>query len=157
MVFSGVFVGLTPPFLMGSMPMTRAALLLAASLVFITSAQTADEPKQGPADLERKLHGEWKGGPCEGDWTFAPDGTYKVQHDSPGNNKLTGAWEVWWNALPPTLVLTCKTSDDPDHIKVGGKAEVKLIQLDDDALAYQYLSQYQQPGGHTDRFKRVKK
>ena len=54
--------------------MIRAALIIVASLAFITSAQTADKPKEGPADLERKLHGEWKGGACEGDWTIAPDG-----------------------------------------------------------------------------------
>jgi hypothetical protein len=137
--------------------MIRTGVFLVASLVFIASARTADKPNAGPADLERKLHGEWKGGLCDGDWTFSPDGTYKVQRYSPGNNKLTGTWEVRWNALPPTLVLTCKTSDAPDRIKVGEKTEVKLIQLDDDALAYQYLSQYQQLGGHMDHFKRVKK
>ena len=135
--------------------MIRTAVFLAASLVVISAAQTADKPKEAPVALERKLHGEWKGGPCQGDWTFASDGTYEVQHYSPGNNRLTGTWEVRWNALPPTLVLTCKTSDAPDRIKVGEKTEVKLIQLDDNALAYQYLSQYQHPGGHTDRFKRV--
>ena len=136
--------------------MIRMAVILAALLVFNTPAQPADPPKDSSVTLERKLHGEWKGGPCEGDWTFAPDGTYKVRNYTPGNNNLTGAWEVQWNALPPTLVLTCKTSDDPDRFKVGEKTEVKLIQLDDNVLAYQYLSQYQQPGGHTDRFTRVK-
>jgi len=137
--------------------MIRVAVILVASLVFVTPARTADPPKESPVALERKLHGEWKGGPCEGDWAFAPDGTYKVKNYSPGGNKLAGTWEVRWDALPPTLVLTCKTSDDPVHVKVGEKTEVKLIQLDDEALAYQYLSQYRQPGGHTDRFKRVTK
>ena len=137
--------------------MTRTAAILAASLVFIASARTDDKPKQGPADLERKLHGKWKGGACQGDWTFAPDGTYEVDHYSPGNNKLAGTWAVRWDALPPTLILTCKTSDAPDRIKIGEKKEVKLLELDDDVLAYQYFSQYQKPGGHTNRFERVKK
>ena len=57
--------------------------VLALALVLIATAQTADKPKEGPADLERKLHGEWEGGPCEGDWTFSPDGTYQVQRYSP--------------------------------------------------------------------------
>ena len=119
--------------------MLRTAVFLAASLVLITSAQTADKPKEGPATLEQKLHGEWIGGPCEGELTLGADGTFERRHYSPGDNKLTGTWEVRWNALPPTLVLACKTSDDPDF--VGKTSEVKLIQLDDEALAYQY------PGG----------
>jgi len=137
--------------------MIRTSVFLFVAIVFITSAQAADQPKEALVALERKLHGEWKGGPCQGDWTFAPDGTYELQHYSPGNNKLAGTWEVRWDALPPTLIFTCTTSDAPDRIKVGEKTEVKLTQLDDDSLAYQYLSQYQHPGGHTDRFKRVKK
>ena len=59
--------------------MNRTVVILAASLVCASSAQPADVPQDGPASLERKLHGEWKGGACMGDWTFAPDGTYKVQ------------------------------------------------------------------------------
>jgi hypothetical protein len=131
--------------------MIRMVGTLVASLVLITSAQTADQLKQSPVALERKLHGEWQGGACAGDWTFAPDGTYKVQRYSPGNNKLTGTWEVRWNALPPTLVLTRKTSDAPDRIKIGETLEVKLIQLDDEELAYQY------PGEQPTRYTRVQK
>ena len=50
--------------------MIRTAVLLAASLVVITSAHTADKPKEAPAALERKLHGAWEGGPCIGELTF---------------------------------------------------------------------------------------
>lgn len=134
--------------------MIRTAVLLAASLVFITStsAQTADKPKETPVALERMLHGEWKGPACGGDWTFGADGNFEVQHYSPGGNQLAGTWEVRCNALPPTLVRTCKTSDDPGF--VGKTWEVKLIQLDDEALAYQYPDQH--PGGHTVRYTRVK-
>jgi hypothetical protein len=134
--------------------MIRTAVLLAASLVFITSifsAQTADKPKESPVALERKLHGEWKGkGGCVGDLTLRADGTFERQHFSPGNNQLTGTWDVRWNALQPTLFLTCKTSDAPDRIKVGMTWEIKLIQLDDEDLAYQY------PDGNTVRYTRVK-
>jgi hypothetical protein len=123
--------------------MIRILVILAASLVCITSAQTADLPSDTPVVLERKLHGSWKGPACGGDWTFSSDGTY-----------LSGTWEVKWNALPPTLVYTCKTSDAPDRIKVGETSAVKLIQLDDDTLAWQHLDQY--PNGHTVRYERVK-
>lgn len=139
--------------------MIRTAVFLAASLVFITSAHTADEPQEVPlvADantpfaLERKLHGDWKGPACGGDWTFAADGTYVAEHYSPGDNKLSGTWKVRWNALPPMLILNCKTSDDPDGLPAGQTWEVKLVQLDDETLAYQWP---EDPSGHTVRFTR---
>src|SRR6476659_5945434 len=100
--------------------MVRMAVLLAASLVFITFAQTVDKPKETPVALERKLHGAWIAeGDCVGDLTLRADGTFERQHYSPGNNKLAGTWEVRWKALPPTLVLTCKTSDESDRFSVG--------------------------------------
>ncbi len=129
--------------------MIRMALLLAASLVPLTSAHTTEKQKEGAAALERKLHGQWKGGACLGDWTFRADGTFELRHYTPGNNKLTGTWEVRWNALPPTLMTTCKASDHSDY--VGKTWEVKLIQLDDEALALQHQ------GGATTRYERVKK
>jgi RNA polymerase sigma factor (sigma-70 family) len=97
------------------------------------------KPGKDLAALEQKLHGEWKGGPCNGELTMRADGTFERHHYSPGNNHLTGAWEVRWNALPPTLALTCKTSDRPDF--VGRTLEVKLIHLDDQALVYQFPDQ----------------
>ena len=54
--------------------MIRTAVILAASLVLITPAQTADNPKEGTAALERKLHGEWIGGPCVGELILGADG-----------------------------------------------------------------------------------
>ena len=125
--------------------MIRTAVLIAASLILITSAQPADTPREVPVALERKLHGEWKGPACGGDWNFAPDGTYQVQHYTPGNNKLTGTWVVRWDALPPTLVLNVKTSDAPERIKVGEVWEVKLVRLDDEELAYEWPKNPGQP------------
>src|SRR5688572_25898464 len=94
-------------------------LLLLASLAFITSAQTArtaDKPREPLVALEKKLHGMWESGrDCVGDLTLRADGTFERLHYSPGNNKLTGTWELRWNALPPTLVLTCKDSDERDR------------------------------------------
>lgn len=135
--------------------MVRTAVLLAASLVFIASAQTADtQPKDPLVALERKLHGEWKGGLCMGELTLRADGTFERQHYTPGSIALTGTWEVRWKSLPPTLALTCKTSDEPGRRDVGKTSEVKLVQLDDEALAYEdpeYL------GGQPVRYTRVKK
>jgi hypothetical protein len=64
------------------------------------------------------------------------DGTYERIHYGPGNKTVAGTWAVRWDALPPTLVLACKTSDDPESI--GKTGNVKLVQLDDEGLGYQY-------------------
>src|SRR5262245_25215532 len=99
--------------------MIRMAILTVASLAVIASTQRADPPKPGPVNLERKLHGWWQGPACGGEWMVGPDSTFEARHYSPGNNTLTGTWAVRWDALPPTWVLTIKTSDAPDRIKVG--------------------------------------
>jgi hypothetical protein len=92
------------------------------------------------AALQSKLRGAWKGnGPCDGNLVLEAGGTYQRQHFSPGNNSLSGTWTVRWDALPPTLVLVCATADDPDY--VGKTTEVKLLQLNDASLTYQYSGQ----------------
>jgi uncharacterized protein (TIGR03067 family) len=123
-----------------SLQTIRTALILAASLLFITPpfttpVQSADKPGEAPASPGQKLIGGWEGGPCEGDWIYRPDGTFQARSYSPGGNRLAGTWEVKMDALPPTLVRTCKTSDDSGL--VGKTWEVKLVQLDDKALACQ--------------------
>jgi hypothetical protein len=138
--------------------MIRMAALLAASLVFVTSAQSADKPKETAIALEKKLLGGWQGPACGGDCTFNADGTFEVKHFTPGNNTLAGTWSIRWNALPLTLVLTCNTSDfkkkdpsRPEYEHLGKALEVKLLQLDSENFAYQ------QAGGQPIRFTRVKK
>jgi hypothetical protein len=92
------------------------------------------------AALEQKLLGRWWGGPCEGNYTFNPDGTFILQNFTPGQNTLTGTWSLHWDALPPTLLLTCKTSDfkkkDPQRVDefIGKAVEVKLLELNNDAF-----------------------
>ena len=83
---------------MSSTHMIRAATLIALSLVLIASSPAADKPQESQGALERKLHGEWKGPACGGDWTYKADGTFNVVHYSPGGNTLSGTWEVRWNA-----------------------------------------------------------
>jgi uncharacterized protein (TIGR03067 family) len=139
--------------------MTTTAAFLAASLIILNSTPAEEEPQgrqpapqaTAPVPLERKLYGEWQGPACGGDWTYAADGTFTAQRYSPGNNRLSGIWEVNWDALPPTLTRTCTSSDDPDL--VGKKWEVKVVQLDSEALAYQYPDQH--PAGHTVRYTRI--
>lgn len=99
--------------------------------------------------LERKLHGTWRGkGPCDGELTLRADGTYERRLHGPGGNNSSGRWEVLWDALPPTLVLNCTTSDDPTYIR---QEVVKVVQLDDEGLAFRYA------GSAMSRFARVRK
>lgn len=100
----------------------------------------AEEPRQDLAALEEKLHGAWDGqGPCDGGLLLRADGTYERTRFGPAGSNATGTWELRWDALPPTLVLTYATFDDPDY--VGTTYEVKLIQLDDENLVLRYASQ----------------
>jgi hypothetical protein len=116
--------------------MIGIAALFAASLLPATPPPTAGGAQDGrPVALERKLHGTWKGGACVGTLTLRPNGTFERRHYSPGGNTLTGTWAVRWDALPPTLTLTCKDADYAGY--VGTTEEVKLVQLDDAALAWQ--------------------
>ena len=93
--------------------------------------------------LEKKLLGTWYGPACGGDYTFNSDGTFDLKHFTPGGNTVTGTWSLRWDALPPTLVLMCKTSDftkkDPsrDEYKyVGNALELKLLELDSDTFTF---------------------
>jgi len=85
--------------------------------------------------LEKKLHGEWKGGPGVGEIVFRPDGTFERRNYSPGNHTLKGDWTLQWKALPPTLVLKCKESTNPKF--VVSELSVSLVRLNDDEFAYQ--------------------
>lgn len=119
----------------------NTVIAISATLLFGSLDQrvVVEEQENSPVTLEKKLHGEWKGGPCMGDWTFDKDGGFALKNYSPGGNNFTGAWKVRWDALPPTLVLTFKTSDAPNHFKVGDTWKVKLIQVDDKTIGYARL------------------
>jgi hypothetical protein len=56
---------------------------------------------------------------------------------------------VRWDALPPTLVLTCKTCEIQEL--VGKTTEVKLSKLDDRSLAIEYANPNGSPSGHYTR------
>jgi hypothetical protein len=111
--------------------------------------ETATKPRDGPVALEKKLHGSWRDdNPCPGGQLILhANGTYERLHYGPVGYHLTGIWQVRWDALPPTLVLTCKTCDARDDI---GKAtqqyneQLKLLQLDDKLLVYQLADDLQQ-------------
>jgi RNA polymerase sigma factor (sigma-70 family) len=116
-----------------------------------TATNGKTEPPAGKARdsqlaaLEKKLLGNWKGGACEGDYTFSPDGTFGLRHFTPGGNTVTGTWAIRWDALPPALVLTCKTSDfkkkDPTRAEyeyLGKALELKLLELNGDAFVFRY-------------------
>jgi hypothetical protein len=128
-------------------------LLVTMSLLIpaATLAMAQDDAGKSLTALERKLHGEWVGqGPCDGRLTLRADGTYERRLYGPGGINSAGTWKVRWDALPPTLVLTCRTSDGPGE-DAGTTYEPKLIQLDDAALAYNF------PNATPSRYARKKK
>jgi hypothetical protein len=116
------------------LPRLIIAMIVSMSTFAATAAASADE---SPAELEAKLLGNWRGGPCMGVLQFSKDGTFERRHYSPGGNEITGTWKLKWNALPPKLTLTVKTSDDPKAFPLGKVWELKLVGLDAKSLSYQ--------------------
>ncbi len=91
------------------------------------------------AALEKKMLGVWKGrGGCDERLVFRADGTYELTDYGPALYDSAGTWKVRWDALPATLVLTCKNSEIPDA--VGKTTELKVIKMDDKNLAFKYAS-----------------
>ena len=95
------------------------------------------------AALERKLLGKWYGPACGGDYTFNADGTYSAENFTPGQNNLTGTWSIRWDALPPTFIMTCKTTDfktrdgtRDEYEYLGKPVEAKILALNDEEFAY---------------------
>lgn len=147
----------------------KTIVVLCAFLAFVTqpaislnSSTTTDATSAQPPDnvtapgpekskdaalaaLEKKLHGTWTGSPCRGNFNFNADGTFILEHFSPGQNTITGDWSLRWEALPPTLVLNCKTSDfrkknsnREEFAYLAKPLEFKLLQLNGDTLAIQF-------------------
>lgn len=120
-------------------------LQMAAHLPAQAIRSAAAEKPDRLAALEQKLLGTWIGPACGGDYTFKSDGTFEVAYFTPGQNNLTGKWSIRWDALPPTLLLTYKTSDikkrDPDRIEfeyLGKTREGKTHELNSDTLVYRF-------------------
>ena len=131
--------------------MTRMTPLVAMSLVVVGTVCFAEDHVDESVTLERRLYGEWRGPACGGDWTYSADRTFAVRNFSPGSNQLTGNWEVRWTTLPPTLMQTFLTSDDPDL--VGQVWESRIVQLDDATLATHAPDQF--PAGHVAHYTRL--
>jgi hypothetical protein len=133
----------------------KRMIVPAAAVLLVSLAQEvfAEQPGKDLAALEQKMLGEWKGRTtCDGRLVFRADGTFTLTEYGPAINDSQGTWKVRWDALPPTLVLICKTSEVQNE--VGKATEVKLIQLDEKSLAIDYGNQNGSPSGH---YARVKK
>jgi len=127
-----------------------AAVLLVALAQVVLAEPPGKERGKELVALEQKMVGAWEGQTgCAGSFLFRADGTYELTAYGPAPYDIAGTWKVRWDALPPTLVLTCKTSEIPDE--VGKTTEVKLIQLDDESLAVKHANP------DVDRYARVKK
>jgi hypothetical protein len=108
-----------------------------AVILFIPFNQMAvgGDRENASVALEKKLHGEWKGGPGVGEIIFRPDETFERRNYSSGKHTLKGVWALQWKALPPTLVLKCKESTNPEF--VDSVLSVSLVRLNNDEFAYQ--------------------
>jgi len=130
-------------------------MALGATVLLIGLAQVvwADPPKKERgkdlAALEQKMLGVWQGGGCDGRLVLRADGTYELTDYGPAGQKFAGTFRVRWDALPPTLVLTCKTSRVQEL--VGKTTEVRLVKLDDKNLVVEYVNQNGSPPGHYTR------
>ena len=122
--------------------MTRIALLATASFLAVLPAVAAEKPSDALGALEKKLYGIWDGnGPCNGKLVLKSDRTYERKLFGPGGNNSTGTWSLRWNALPPTLTLNCKTSDDPNHVNKA--IDWKVTRLNDATLSIRYKIELQ--------------
>jgi hypothetical protein len=131
-----------------------AGVLVAGLAQVVLAGAPGKERGTDLAALEKKLLGAWKGQTgCDGHFLFRADGTYALTGYGPAPYDSGGTWKVRWDALPPTLVLTCKTSEVPGE--VGKATELKLIQLDDRSLAVEYANQDGNPPGRYTRVKKV--
>jgi hypothetical protein len=133
----------------------NAVIVPAASVLLIGWAHVtaAEPPGKALAALEQKMLGAWKGRTtCDGCLIFRADGTYQLTGYGPASCDSAGTWQVRGDALPATLVLTCKTSDIP--AEVGKATEVRLAKLDDESLAIEYANQNGSPSGRYSRVKR---
>ena len=123
-------------------PHMKMVIVTAAAVLLVGLAQAvlAEPPGKELAVLEQKMLGAWKGQTgCDGKFLFRADGTYELTEYGPASDDSKGTWKVRGDSLPATLVLTCKTSNLAEV--VGKTTEVKLIRLDDDALAIEDASQ----------------
>jgi hypothetical protein len=116
----------------------KCVLLILAVLFLSLAPVMADgKAENGAAGLEKKLLGDWKGkSACQGDLTLKANGTFERTDCGPGGIRYAGTWEMKWDALPPTLILKCETSDDADV--VGRKEEMKVQELNDKLLIVTY-------------------
>ena len=133
----------------------KMVIVPAAAVLLVGMAQVvlAELPEKELAVLEEKMLGDWKGEVgCDGNFLFRADGTYELTEYGPAPYASAGTWKVRWDALPPTLVLTCKTSESSGE--VGKFTELKLIKLNDKSLAIEYSQQNGSPPG---QYTRVKK
>ncbi len=136
------------------MDVVPAAAVLLVGLAHVVWAEPPGKERgKELAALEQKMLGAWKGQTtCDGRLVFRADGTYELTAYGPANDDSKGTWKVRWDSLPPTLVLTCRTSEVPNE--VGKTTEVKLIKLDDKGLAVEYANQNGSPSGHYTRVKK---
>src|SRR3954466_11743802 len=102
---------------MKTITVATAVVLLVSSAQVALGGPPGKERGKELAALEQKLVGAWEGQTgCAGNFLFRADGTYELKRHGPVGDDFAGTWKVRRDALPPTLVLTCKTSEIPEEL-----------------------------------------
>lgn len=113
----------------------RGAAVGVLVAVFAPVGSTAPVPAaSAKAEKERaavaaKLHGTWRGGPCEGEITFRPDRTYSWTGIGPGGECHEGVWALRGDPARPTIVMEYKKADAEEC--EGKTLELQLVRVGD--------------------------
>jgi hypothetical protein len=132
----------------------RLHIALPTAVLLVGLAQALPGELQGGemAALEKKMVGSWIGGGCDGKLHLQADGTYELTDYGPTGEKTKGVWKVQWDALPPTLVLTCKESKIKEN--VGKAMKLEILKLNDKQLKVGYGGRNGSPPGEYTRAKK---
>ena len=85
------------------------------------------------AAVKEKLCGSWRGGPCEGEYTFRPNGTYDfIFIGGPAPMSHEGVWSLRGDPAKPTLVMQCRKGARRDKT-----VELTVVRVDDKEFEFE--------------------
>lgn len=120
--------------------MTRFISLLALTLLIVSPLPAEETDSKSPETIQRLLHGDWRGqGPCDGNLSIQPDGTWTWKNIGPGGDRASGQWKLTWDALPPKLTLHIDEADAEES--VGTEQVYRVTQLNQARFSFRIPDQ----------------